>query len=284
MNGRRKEWSRYYNGYETRDFEILHARFVEHRYPRHTHDYFVVALVESGTVSYWYRGAQWVASPGHVFLVNPGEPHTGEPTTAAGYVYRVLYPRAEYLARIAADIGRDMKAPFFQEAVLQDPLLYGLLSRFHRRFAEDAPKVESESLLLRALERLIARHAAPHVAPKTVGTEKLAIRKAREYIAANFAQDVSLSTLAGLSSLSPSYFARSFEFEVGIPPHAYLEGIRIQKGRELLDRGETIVSAALSIGYSDQSHFTHRFKRFLGITPGQYAREDKCGAHRSSEN
>ncbi|MGH8186357.1 MAG: AraC family transcriptional regulator [Steroidobacteraceae bacterium] len=39
----------------------------------------------------------------------------------------------------------------------------------------------------------------------------------------------------------------------------------------MLDRGSSIAEVALAVGYADQSHLTHRFKRLLGITPGQYA-------------
>ena len=86
----------------------------------------------------------------------------------------------------------------------------------------------------------------------------------------HFGDAVSLSTLAEVASLSPFYFARAFNEEIGLPPHAYLEGVRIRRARQLLDRGEDLASVALAAGYCDQSHFTRRFKRFLGITPGQY--------------
>jgi AraC-like DNA-binding protein len=67
--------------------------------------------------------------------------------------------------------------------------------------------------------------------------------------------------------------ARSFERAIGLPPHAYLEGVRIRRARQLLDRGAPLVEVALTVGYPDQPHFTRRFKRFVGITPGQYVRE-----------
>lgn len=269
----REEWTHYYHDRELHGLEVLHAQFVGHRYSRHAHDYFVVALVETGAASYWYRGAQRVAHAGQIFVVNPDEPHTGEAATPSGYIYRVLYPRAEYLASVAADVGRGTRVPFFKASLLQDRSLANLVSRFHRRIAEKAPKSECESLLLRALARLITRYTDPQVAPRPVGRERPAVKKAREYIEANFGEDVSLSKLAALASLSPYYFARAFEREVGLPPHAYLESVRITKAREFLDRGAPLASAALSVGYSDQSHLTHRFKRFLGITPGQYVRE-----------
>jgi AraC-like DNA-binding protein len=50
-----------------------------------------------------------------------------------------------------------------------------------------------------------------------------------------------------------------------------LETVRIKRARELLLRGVPITDVSATVGYSDQSHFTHRFKRLLGMTPGQVA-------------
>jgi hypothetical protein len=108
MSNSRKEWSRYYHDSGITGLEALHARFVGHRYPRHAHDYSVIALVESGAASYWYRGAQHVAPAGHVFVVNPGEPHAGELAKPEGYFYKTIYPRPHYLARVAEDVGGRM--------------------------------------------------------------------------------------------------------------------------------------------------------------------------------
>jgi AraC-like DNA-binding protein len=274
-NNGQAEWSRYYHDHELHDLEVLHARFVEHRYARHAHDYFVIAFVEKGAASYWYRGAQRVASAGQVFVVNPGEPHTGDPATPGGYIYRVLYPRVEHIARVAGDIGFGGSEVFCKESVLLDRRLASLLSSFHRRLAEKAPTAQWESLLLQALAHLITQHSDPRITARAVGMERPAVRRACEYMQAHFAEDVSLSKLASIVSLSPYYFARAFEREIGLPPHAYLETVRIRKAREFLDCGCTLVSAALSAGYVDQSHFTHRFKRFLGITPGQYVQNSK---------
>lgn len=109
----------------------------------------------------------------------------------------------------------------------------------------------------------------------TNGRERPAIRAAREYIETHYAEAISIAGLAALVSLSPYHFARVFGREVGLPPHTYLETIRIRNARQSLDRGDTVVSAALSAGFVDQSHLTHRFKRFLGITPGKYAKRNR---------
>lgn len=260
---RSDEWTRYYRLGD--GAAALHARFVAHRYPRHAHAYGVVGLVESGAQSYWYRGGRHVTPAGQVFIVNPGEPHTGEAAKPTGYVYRTLYLE---------------RSPHVKDAVLSDADLAQSLARLHDALASGAPKLEQDTLLLGALARL-ARHAyAPAKVPR-IGRESRAVVLARDYIESHFDADVSLATLATLVGLSPYHFARVFEKATGLPPHAYLEGVRIAKARELLDRGESIVSSAISVGYADQSHLTRRFKRFLGITPGQYARAVRPSTGRS---
>jgi AraC-like DNA-binding protein len=265
-----QEWSRYYR--LSSSVEALHAQFVEHRYPRHAHDFLVVGLVETGAQSYSYRGARHITPAGQVFIVNAGEPHTGESATASGYVYRTLYLREAFFADLAEDIGTRSQTPFLKGAVLDDQPLARLLARFHRSLIEQATSVERESTLLDAGARLLRTYGDPHLMERRIAREHPAVKRAREYLEAHFDQDVSLMTLANLVTLSPYYFARAFEKETGLPPHAYLESIRIAAAKRFLDQGLPIVETALSVGYADQSHLTRRFKRFLGMTPGQYSK------------
>lgn len=268
-NSPTKEWTRYYRFGPSID--ALHARFVTHKYPRHAHEYFVIGLVESGAQSFWYRGARHETPAGSIFLVDPQEPHTGETATSTGYVYRTLYPRIEDLVRIATDVGVRARTPFFKKAVIQDRLLAKLLFEFHRRLAHPCAAIECEFYFLRAMARLLTAHADPRISERSSGWARPAIRRACDCLEANFATDISLSKLAEAVGLSPYYLARTFERETGLPPHTYLENVRVRKAQELLRRGESLAGVAFAAGYSDQSHLTHRFKRFLGITPGQYA-------------
>lgn len=270
---RPQEWSHYYHPDHLPGIEVLHARFVRHRYPRHSHNYAVVALVERGAASFWYRGTQHTAAAGQVFVIDAGEAHTGDPVRGGGYVYRVLYPQLDYLTQVVRDVAPRTETLCFTGAIVDDRVLAALLARFHACIADHASAAECESALLEALARLITRHGDPQCAARAVGHERPAVKLAKEFMETHFAEDLSISRLARMCSLSPFYFARAFERGTGLPPHAYLESVRIRKVREFLDRGENLVSAAFSAGFVDQSHLTHRFKRILGITPGQYIRD-----------
>lgn len=266
-NGPQGEWSSYYRLFDNR-LEAMHAAFITHRYPRHAHEYLVVGLVRHGIQSYTYRGVREYTPDGNVFIVNPEEPHTGESADGRRYLLQTLYPRADLLNELCADLRCD--GPFFESAVLADHFLASLLIRCHWAIANGASKVEGEARVLDALAYLLAAYSRPRPDCALAPREPHAIRQAREYIEAHFADDLALSDVARAVFLSPYYFARAFERQTGLPPHAYLENVRMRKARRFLDDGAPIAEAAVASGYADQSHFTRRFKKLLGITPRQY--------------
>jgi len=45
---------------------------------------------------------------------------------------------------------------------------------------------------------------------------------------------------------------------------------RIEKAKELLQKGETLTNTAHICGFNDQSHLNRRFKSIMGLTPGEY--------------
>src|SRR5215467_2386242 len=222
------EWSQYYRRGSLHDLEVLHARFIEHRFARHSHDYYVIGFVEAGVQAYSYRGARHLTPAGQIFLVNPGEPHTGEAATHRGYVYRTVYRRVVLMQQVAAEVTIRNALPFFTGAVVRDESLRERLLRFHYAVAEGAPTLSVESTLIDAIAHLIRRQADDRRSRSRGLNERTAVRKAREYIEAHYDAEVSLWELATPVHLSPFYFARAFQKEVGLPPHAYLENVRVK--------------------------------------------------------
>jgi AraC-like DNA-binding protein len=160
--------------------------------------------------------------------------------------------------------------PHFRGAVVTDRELFTRLLRLHLAVATGAPTMDRESFLLAVVEHLTRTHVEQPLQSLRVGPEDFIVRQVREYLEAHYAEDVSLAQLGALTSRSSFHLARAFSKVCGLPPHAFLESIRVQRARELLRSGTSVVDTALSVGYTDQSHFTHRFRRHTGITPGQY--------------
>jgi AraC-like DNA-binding protein len=207
-----------------------------------------------------------------MFFVNGEEPHTGEPTTPDGYLYRTLCLSPKVFRQLTFDLTEVSELPILDGSVVADRELFARFRRLHQALAVKAPTMRCESLLLLAVRHLIRMHVEKRKDVPRVGRENSIVKQVKEYITARYAEDISLADLGALTSRSPFYVARIFSKVVGLPPHAYLESIRVQHAREFLRSGMTLVDTALAIGYPDQSHFTHRFRRHTGITPGEYSK------------
>jgi AraC-like DNA-binding protein len=272
------EWTRFGACPRIFGIEFLHASFITHAFPWHVHDYYAIGVIESGTQTFSSRGEKHQTPTRGIFAVHPDEPHTGEPATAAGFTYRTFYPSVALMRFAAAELtGKRQAEPFFRAPVIVEAALSRQLLALHRALIAPISTVEGETRLLETFVGMIARHADCRNAPRTFGQERNAIRHIRDFIDANYGQDVSLTRLAQLVGLSPYYVARVFRAEVGLPPHAYLESVRIRQAQRLLAAGMPVAEVALATGFADQSHLTHRFKRYLAVTPGQYTRQRKIG-------
>lgn len=108
------------------------------------------------------------------------------------------------------------------------------------------------------------------------GLAPRALTRIREYIEERLEENIELETLAGIAGLSKWHFARAFKQSVGTPPHFYLIQRRLQRAKELLAETDlSLAQIALRIGFSDQSHFSRRFRMFVGMTPRSFRRSKR---------
>ena len=75
---------------------------------------------------------------------------------------------------------------------------------------------------------------------------------------------------SAVAYLSPYHFARQVKASTGRSPHQYVIARRVDRAKQPLqqDRNLSLAEVAASAGFSDQSQFSHHFKRLVGVTPG----------------
>jgi AraC family transcriptional regulator len=100
------------------------------------------------------------------------------------------------------------------------------------------------------------------------------LRAVVEYIEGHLDDSLTLDQLATAAHLSAYHFARRFKAATGLPPHQYVILRRVERSRHLLqqDRDRSLAEIAACAGFSDQSQFSHHFKRVVGVSPGQFRR------------
>jgi AraC-like DNA-binding protein len=266
-----QEWSQIrYN--PQLNVELLHAFYVHHAYPRHSHDYYVICLIEQGRQSFTHQGEKHFTPAGGVILINPGAVHTGESADEHGFLMRSLYPTTAQMQTAVFELtGRHQELPFFKEVRIDQRWARNSILALHQALTQGANELECESRFTLTLTQLIQCYADLRFSEHPLGKEHKAIEQVRRYIDECYAQGIRLNQLADQVSFSPYYLLRAFHAEVGMPPHAYLESVRIRRAQRLIEAGKPLAEVALEVGFSSQSHLTARFKRIIGVTPGQYA-------------
>ena len=268
------EVARYWRHAAVEGVDLLQARYLTHRYGRHAHETYTFGLIEAGVEEFEYGGSLLRASAGAVALLDPDVVHTGQAATPAGWSYRVLYPKVSVVKDVAADLGWPAGTPRFPQTVLHDATTAALLRSAHQA-AEYGDQLASSTLLRTALAGLLRAHAAagPSLSPVPARTAPAAIRAVRELLHERLADPPTLAELAAMAELSQFALLRAFRAATGLPPHAYLNQVRVRQARLLLDAGVPAADVAGQIGFADQAHLTRHFKRVVGVPPAAYQRE-----------
>jgi AraC family transcriptional regulator len=189
-----------------------------------------------------------------------------------------IFLEADLLARVAAETFS------LDPARLTVPPLDGL-DLPHLRAAMLAVDAELTAggaagpLAAESLANVLAVHLIRHVlAPRRPargrdGTlPRGRLRAVVEYIEQHLDASPSLEQMAAVARLSAYHFARQFKAATGLPPHQYVLARRVERARHLLQAGTdlSLAEVAAHAGFSDQSQFSHHFKRLVGVTPGQF--------------
>ena len=95
--------------------------------------------------------------------------------------------------------------------------------------------------------------------------------KIKRYIEDNF-HDINLnvSQIGAYFEMSPSYLSSLYRKEMGESLVTVINKVRIQNAAVFLKKGNTVNETALRCGFTDCSAFIRIFKKYMGITPGQY--------------
>lgn len=156
-----------------------------------------------------------------------------------------------------------------------DPVTYHLSLALLPALETPSP---SNRLFVDQLLLAMCLHVSSHYggiarAPRSGGLSPWQLRRAKEMIAAHLGDGLSVAQLAEECLLSRSYFSRAFRQSTGMSPHEWLQKMRVEKARQLLQQSCLNLSQiSLDCGFADQSHFSRVFSRLVGCTPSSWRR------------
>ena len=237
-------------------------------FPNHFHEYYVIGFVESGERCLSCKNNEYAIQKGNVLLFNPGDNHACVQNDGGTLDYRGFNISKEVMLDLTEEVTGKRELPGFSENVIFDEEVICYLHPLHEMVMKGLCDFGKEENLLLLISMLIQRYGQPfeNCIPECRGE----IEKACRFMEQHFAERIYLDQICRYADLSKSTLLRAFTKSKGVTPYSYLENIRIGEAKKLLEQGFPPIEAALRTGFSDQSHFTNYFNRFIGLSPRVY--------------
>lgn len=262
---------------ETPDNRLLYVTYskFENDWPSlvHSHQFSEFTYIISGKGYFQIGDREYPITRDDFIIVNPNIPHTEKSTGEDPLEYVVLgvsnlsfafEGKEDYVIFSCADQSRDLL--FYMNALLEE-----------RRQQNSDYALICQKILDVLLMKLRRRTNSSF---QTAPMEKVnrECQKLKRYIEMNYAQNITLDTLAEISHLNKYYLVHMFTKYCGCSPISYLCQTRIQASKELLASTDySITEIAQLSGFSSQSYFAQSFQKHCHMTAGAYRKA--CQKH-----
>ena len=102
------------------------------------------------------------------------------------------------------------------------------------------------------------------------------IRDAIAFINGNYYEEIGVGEIAEHVKLNVSYFHKIFKKDTGNTPMDYLNNVRINKAKRLLENSDIpIIEICSFVGFNSRQYFTYTFRKSTGITPRAYKQKQQ---------
>lgn len=236
--------------------------------PPHEHAYPFFCLNLRGTFAERFERQRWTATPATVFYHPAGAEHAEEFGDDGGRLFNIQLG-GDWLSRLD-DYG--LRPPARQVHATGGPMTRIAVSMLREfRTPDAASDLALDGLALALLARVVRGSDADGT--KGRGARPGWLDRVESLLHDRADAPMDIAGIAAEVDIHPVHLARVFRRHHGCSPGEYLRRIRLRRACRLLADGSASLSAiAYATGYADQSHFTRRFKRAMGVTPGAYRR------------
>ena len=250
---------------------------------RHSHIRFEITLITAGSGIYTVGDRKYTITPGEIFVFAGNEQHCGTEVGKNGlkminlhFEPRCLWGRSLDSLSVANANFCFQHSPNFENCIPAERAgqIRKLFLSITAEFAEKRNEytLQIKSLLNMIIIELIRNFGYCDNLFSASKDKNRLIRKAAEYIDAHYRENLTLNSLARLSSLTPNYFSSLFREVSGIKLWDYINSRRIEAAVQLLknDNNLNIIEIAAQCGFNNTANFNKAFKKTLGTTPTEY--------------
>ncbi len=238
------------------------------------HENIEVLYIVEGGGEIFNNGTLLTVKAGDVIVINANHLHALA-TKEQKMKYRYLIvDRSFCLAN-----GFDSTSLSFEQKIA-DPMVRSVLNDIDKSYAihtDEAYRTLSIRVLVLSLMLLLCRDHAKK-APEAKRPERSLsyVKKAIDYVRANYHKDISLDDVSAFVGVNKCYLSREFHKYTGYPFVAYVNMTRCKMAKLLLlEGGGSISEVGALCGFESPSYFAKSFQKYVGMLPSEYQRQKK---------
>jgi len=257
--------------------------------PFHWHKEWEIIHVLEGAFTAHADNETYTARKGDFLLIRDGMLHGGTPNNCIYECFLFdlhgLFRNSDMVKKYLRPVYRQQLLPEIYYPTAKVPSLDHIISELSTvctlslDTAPESPLFPLELFVLGAISQLFAiilheKRYAPNQMTAGENTHKIDLLKTIfEYIELHYAASITLEDLSAVANMNPSYFCRFFRSITHQSPMEYVNMYRIEKAAQMLhSTGLPVMEICLECGFNECSNFIKVFKKYKGMTPGQYRR------------
>lgn len=248
----------------------------------HSHSCSELFYVVSGSGVFVAEGVEFPVSKNDMVIINPHVQHTEKSWSASPMEYIVLGIDGltfsfENIMSAQDGISMQTASGAVYKYNMQRTYVYAYLNIMLEEISHKEENYEAvcQNLLEVLLFCMLRNDNLSIIKDKNTALNR-ECTQIKNYLDANYAENITLDTLAALTHMNKYYMAHAFTSYTGLSPIKYLIQKRLQEGKSLLESTTfSIAQISVTLGFSSQSYFSQAFKKATGKTPIQYRNEAK---------
>ncbi|AZE92826.1 Transcriptional regulator, AraC family [Pseudomonas orientalis] len=243
----------------------IEAYFAGFAFDPHRHDTYAIGRTLFGVQSFHYRGGMTHSLPGTTMVIHPDETHDGRAGSDEGFKYRMIYVEPALIQQILG--GKPL--PFIPGGVSTDARLHRASEVLLQSLDCPIDPMQEQDAMFDLAHAL---SAAAGVITRRKSFDYIAAERARGFIHSALGRSITLDEIADHAARDRWALSRDFRLLFGTSPYRYLTMRRLDLVRQLLAQGVSLVDAAMTAGFTDQSHMTRQFRSTYGMPPSRWVK------------
>lgn len=240
-------------------------------------DTFSISFVRKGNFMFNVFRNSFDAHTGRILLTKPGYEHTVSHTHDVPDECTIIEFNKEFYEKITEHYGHhffsDNDTHSLQINTSSDTefLHYQLITQL---LSNRVNRLDIDLIVMEIVEKTLDFATAKEQITLSARLKKnhlSTVEKAKDYMMRHFAEDISLTNIAGVCCVSLFHFSRIFKTFTGDSPHAFLLSFRLKNAEFLLKvSSRPVTDIAFLSGFNSLEHFSATFTERFGHSPVKY--------------